>query len=455
MSLDQRAESRDVHLETVWRGRRWGVVPELIDEHVTRDDLADAQQKRCENHALLRPAKRDRHTREPRLERPEQPKLERLPICHRCSKARPGNIRKSRLSGVRARCEGSGGCWAHECTEGADRLCRNRSNQPARGWSAGGRKRRGEAAGTRSATPQEQRFYMLTATLKPRFVTKPPVGTSAETVGRFSAQFDRNFREEGGHALYPRLRFTGLTGPATAVHIHVGRAGTSGRELAPLCGPNISPASHLHVSPEVLLVGRVDARACPYRPSLRRCPHQSAIPAESSAVSSRSCRSRGASDHKCTISAVDTSSLRCASALTGAGSAESVTQFHRTEIRGFTASLDPVVPGAADGSLGGKITVVKGRSERDHGLDALASRTACPAGRGQCSLHSFRRRWTGARSAVRLVPTPRERLVAFCTPRPWFAEAAGNAVIPPLYIEVRTGPRPARMLGGVTEPGRS
>ena len=34
-----------------------------------------------------------------------------------------------------------------------------------------------------------------------------------------------------------RLSFSGLSGPATAAHIHLGKAGTAGAVLIPLCGP--------------------------------------------------------------------------------------------------------------------------------------------------------------------------------------------------------------------------
>jgi hypothetical protein len=40
-----------------------------------------------------------------------------------------------------------------------------------------------------------------------------------------------------GNKLKWRLTFAKLTGPATAAHIHLGRKGTSGNVLIPLCAP--------------------------------------------------------------------------------------------------------------------------------------------------------------------------------------------------------------------------
>lgn len=40
-----------------------------------------------------------------------------------------------------------------------------------------------------------------------------------------------------GNKLHFTLKFTGLTGAATAAHIHVGAKGKSGNVLVPLCGP--------------------------------------------------------------------------------------------------------------------------------------------------------------------------------------------------------------------------
>ena len=48
--------------------------------------------------------------------------------------------------------------------------------------------------------------------------------------GKFKAKLD-------GRKLTWSLTFTGLTGQATAAHIHLGRTGISGPVAVPLCGP--------------------------------------------------------------------------------------------------------------------------------------------------------------------------------------------------------------------------
>ena len=44
-----------------------------------------------------------------------------------------------------------------------------------------------------------------------------------------------------GSKLAWTLKFSGLTGPATAAHIHLGAMGASGAVVVPLCGPCKSP----------------------------------------------------------------------------------------------------------------------------------------------------------------------------------------------------------------------
>jgi hypothetical protein len=46
-----------------------------------------------------------------------------------------------------------------------------------------------------------------------------------------------------GRKLKLTLKFSGLTGPATAAHIHMGAKGVSGPVVVPLCGPCKSPVS--------------------------------------------------------------------------------------------------------------------------------------------------------------------------------------------------------------------
>jgi CHRD domain len=46
-----------------------------------------------------------------------------------------------------------------------------------------------------------------------------------------------------GRKLKLTLKFSGLTGPAAAAHIHMGAKGVSGPVVVPLCGPCKSPVS--------------------------------------------------------------------------------------------------------------------------------------------------------------------------------------------------------------------
>ena len=46
-----------------------------------------------------------------------------------------------------------------------------------------------------------------------------------------------------GRKLKFTLKFSGLTGPASAAHIHMGAKGVSGPVVVPLCGPCKSPLS--------------------------------------------------------------------------------------------------------------------------------------------------------------------------------------------------------------------
>jgi len=46
-----------------------------------------------------------------------------------------------------------------------------------------------------------------------------------------------------GHKLKFTLKFSGLTGPAAAAHIHLGAKGKAGPVIIPLCGPCKSPVT--------------------------------------------------------------------------------------------------------------------------------------------------------------------------------------------------------------------
>lgn len=67
-----------------------------------------------------------------------------------------------------------------------------------------------------------------------------PTGSLAGARGGFSGTLTRT--GTGGELVW-RMTFSGLTGPATAAHIHVAARGQPGPVAVPLCGPCTSPAS--------------------------------------------------------------------------------------------------------------------------------------------------------------------------------------------------------------------
>ena len=76
--------------------------------------------------------------------------------------------------------------------------------------------------------------YKVSATLKAGSETPKPVGTKAGATGAFSGSYKENAK---GGVLTWKLTFSNLTGPATAAHIHKGKAGVAGPVIVPLCGP--------------------------------------------------------------------------------------------------------------------------------------------------------------------------------------------------------------------------
>jgi hypothetical protein len=74
----------------------------------------------------------------------------------------------------------------------------------------------------------------LTATLGAAKEVPKPVGVSANARGTFAAGLTR---KGTGGTLSWRLTFRGLTGKATAAHIHLAKAGKAGPVAVPLCGP--------------------------------------------------------------------------------------------------------------------------------------------------------------------------------------------------------------------------
>lgn len=79
------------------------------------------------------------------------------------------------------------------------------------------------AAGTRSST-------MTGASAKLTAAQEVPKPAGAKGTGQFTGTFK-------GNKLTWKLTFSGLTGAATAAHIHLGAAGKAGNVAIPLCGP--------------------------------------------------------------------------------------------------------------------------------------------------------------------------------------------------------------------------
>jgi Cu/Zn superoxide dismutase len=67
-----------------------------------------------------------------------------------------------------------------------------------------------------------------------------PSGDVSAARGTFTGTATRS---DTGASLQWQMTFSGLTGPATAAHIHVAARGQSGPVVVPLCGPCTSPAS--------------------------------------------------------------------------------------------------------------------------------------------------------------------------------------------------------------------
>lgn len=67
-----------------------------------------------------------------------------------------------------------------------------------------------------------------------------PTGDVSAATGTFAASVTQTAT---GADISWQMTFSGLTGPATAAHIHTGARGVAGPVVVPLCGPCTSPAS--------------------------------------------------------------------------------------------------------------------------------------------------------------------------------------------------------------------
>ncbi|HXG76638.1 MAG TPA: CHRD domain-containing protein [Gaiellaceae bacterium] len=89
-------------------------------------------------------------------------------------------------------------------------------------------------AGVAAAEPAAD-TYNLTANLRARFEVPKPARVPAGAVGLFTGKAVERANDRA--RLTWRLTFSKLSGRAVAAHIHVGRPGTAGGVLVPLCGP--------------------------------------------------------------------------------------------------------------------------------------------------------------------------------------------------------------------------
>ncbi len=90
-----------------------------------------------------------------------------------------------------------------------------------------------KATTTKSAAKASSKSYALTATLSSAQAA-PKARDAAAGAGTFSATI--TLKGKTGTLAW-HLRFTHLSGPATAAHVHLGRPGTAGPIAIPLCAP--------------------------------------------------------------------------------------------------------------------------------------------------------------------------------------------------------------------------
>src|SRR5438270_4640914 len=72
--------------------------------------------------------------------------------------------------------------------------------------------------------------YKLSAKLTAKQEVPKPTGVPAAATGTFTGKLV-------GNKLTWKLTFKGLSGAAVAAHIHMGKRGTSGNVIVPLCPP--------------------------------------------------------------------------------------------------------------------------------------------------------------------------------------------------------------------------
>lgn len=91
----------------------------------------------------------------------------------------------------------------------------------------------GHVGGDGDTQQKRKNNYVIAAWLGVDQEVPPPTGTNSDAEGKFRAALQRR----GGNWVGTgTLTFGGLTGPATAAHIHMGTVGNAGPVQVPLCG---------------------------------------------------------------------------------------------------------------------------------------------------------------------------------------------------------------------------
>ena len=77
--------------------------------------------------------------------------------------------------------------------------------------------------------------WKLSSTLKASAEVPKPTGVPVGATGTFTGTAVVN--ASGGAKIAWQLKFSKLSGPAAAAHIHIGKAGKAGNVMVALCGP--------------------------------------------------------------------------------------------------------------------------------------------------------------------------------------------------------------------------
>ncbi len=86
-----------------------------------------------------------------------------------------------------------------------------------------------------SLAAQEATTWKLSSTLKASAEVPKPTGVTVGATGTFTGTAVVN--ASGGARIAWQLKFSKLSGPAAAAHIHIGKVGKAGNVMKALCGP--------------------------------------------------------------------------------------------------------------------------------------------------------------------------------------------------------------------------